>query len=617
MKTHQKKRSFHFYSLVLTIFLFSTLGIQIANAASVIPGLPGGIDSGASNAYTTAAGVTFEADYGRTGGVVRRSSGDIQYSEDDTLYHSRVVAPVGSQIIYRITPPRGVTQMQIFGHFNEHYHQSAGRRLVDVTIRCPGSDSAWNSGMRVEQGLDIFDRVGGRNRALVRNWGTADVSGGEVEITISASAASPDAALISALEFVAVGYTVPQIPNLPGGINSGASAAVTTAAGVGFEADYGRTGGIVRNATGAIAGTQDDTLYHSRVVAPLGNQVTYLVVPPLGATRMQVIGHFNEHYHQRAGNRLIDVNIRCPGSAEPWNTGVMSERALDIYAEAGGKNRALVRNWGSVDVSGGELEITISASANGPDAALINAIEFVEETSPPGSLSRPQLLDPKEGSSMDNGCPEGYGPADPIIWDFSWLDVPNAEKYELSILKNGTELIHQTVTTSAYTYICFNDSAEIPLCELDPSSDDSWSWRVRAGTEANWSNWSVERNFYIGDEYRCLTSDAFGLSKIEPSPSSPAVLEPGSKVTIDFMYWAPYEIPLTISVIPYYQNSPLPETAYIATTDELYTEGYDGGNGQAYLQVNEEGLMVDMIWIKMLLFGAESFYVDYHFTSNP
>lgn len=66
MRKH-KKQSIHFYSVILTVFF--TFGIPLSGAAPDIPGLPDGIDSGASNAYTTADGVTFEADYGRTGSI--------------------------------------------------------------------------------------------------------------------------------------------------------------------------------------------------------------------------------------------------------------------------------------------------------------------------------------------------------------------------------------------------------------------------------------------------------------------------------------------------------------------------------------------------------------------
>ena len=337
-----------------------------------IPNLPSGIDSGAQTAYTTVGGVSFESDYGRTGGISRTSTGEIHNTDDDTLYHSRIVAPLGQVVTYRVSPPSGVSEMRILGHFNEHYHQSAGARLIDVMIRCPGSSEPWNSGVIVEDGLDIFSEAGGRNTALVRDWGIVDVSGGEVEITLSANSDSPDAAMISAIEF----KNIDRIPNLPGGIDSGAQTNYTTLDGITFESDYGRTGGISRTSTGEILNSDDDTLYHSRIVASLGQEVTYRVFPPSGVTEMRIFGHFNEHYHQSAGARLIDVMIRCPGSGEPWNSGVMVEDGLDIFSAAGGRNTALMRDWGVVDVSGGEVEITLSPNSASPDAALISAIEF-------------------------------------------------------------------------------------------------------------------------------------------------------------------------------------------------------------------------------------------------
>jgi hypothetical protein len=365
-------RSIYIVFILFFIFCIWTSKAEYAEAAPGIPGLPGGINSGAQTTYTTADGVSFESDYGRTGGLSRTSTGQILNTEDDTLYHSRIVAPIGQNVTYRISPPTGVTEMQILGHFNEHYHQSAGARLIDVMIRCPGSGGPWNSGVMVENGLDIFSEVGGRNTALVRDWGIVDVSGGEVEITLAANSASPDAALISAIEF----KSIDRIPNLPGGIDSGAQTAYTTAGGVSFESDYGRSGGISRTSTGQILDTDDDTLYHSRIVAPLGQKVTYRVSPPPGVTEMRILGHFNEHYYQSAGARLIDVMIRCPGSGDPWNSGVMVENGLDVFSAAGGRNTALVRDWGVVDVSGGEVEIILSPNSASPDAALISAIEF-------------------------------------------------------------------------------------------------------------------------------------------------------------------------------------------------------------------------------------------------
>jgi hypothetical protein len=246
---------------------------------------------------------------------------------------------------------------------------------------------------------------------------------------------------------------------------------------------------------------------------------------------------------------------------------------------------------------------------------MISAIEFaaVEESqSSPGAPSTPELLSPEEGEKMDNGCPDDSQPADPIIWDFSWSNVPDADKYQLAILMNGTELVTQTVTTTEFTYICFDDSDEIPSCQIDSGH---WTWRVRAASGENWSSWSSERVFIIGDEPNCLAADVYGLGTHQLDPPSPAILTPGSEITINFAYSAPYEIGTHLSIIPYYQGSELPETSYSATTDELYTEGYYGGHGQAYLVVNEEGIRVDEIRIQMD-YDAINFPVDYYFTSD-
>ncbi len=383
------------YIGMAALLLLVTLTAAPAGAGTLIPGLPGGIDAGATAAYTTADGVTFEADYGRSGGVVRTSSGDIAYTQDDALYHSRVVAPMGQEITYQLSPPPGVTEMRIMGHFNEHHHESAGRRLIDVQIRCPGSAEPWNSGVRVEEELDIFAAAADtyidskRNLGLVRYWGEVDVSGGEVEITISANAASPDAALISAIEF---GEALPRIPSLPSGINVGSDSTYTTADGVTFEADYGRSGGEVRTSSGDILETEDDPLYHTLVEDIQEDGIVYHLAVPHGVTRMQIIGHFSDYLDLEAGSRWIDVVIRCPGSAYPWNRGVLVE---DEMTYLDGANKALVRNWWSgwwrsenvewtnIDVSGGEVEIRISTDPDGHYPALISALKFAE--APPES----------------------------------------------------------------------------------------------------------------------------------------------------------------------------------------------------------------------------------------
>lgn len=154
-----------------------------------------------------------------------------------------------------------------------------------------------------------------------------------------------------------------------------------------------------------------------------------------------------------------------------------------------------------------------------------------------------------------------------------WSNVSNADEYEISFIVNGTERFSRIVTATEFNYICYKDSDEIPDCRIDVDSEN-WSWRVRAGSGGIWSDWSDERSLNIEDvNYNCASADPYGLGDtIELDPSSPASLKPGTEITITFRYWAPYAGTF-ISVMPYYQNKPLSETAYSATTDELYTDG--------------------------------------------
>jgi hypothetical protein len=603
------ERRYHYFYFAILMFLFVLL--LKAESAKAAFNLPGGIDSGASTSYTTVEGVTFEADYGRSGGIARTSSGDIAGTEDDDLYHSRVVARTGTQFSYRITPSAGVTKMQIIGHFNEHYHKTANARLIDVFIRCAGSAEPWNTGKMVEEELDIFSAAGNANTALLRNWGTVDVSGGEVEIIISASSTSPDAALICAIEFAEVSPDISDIQGLPTGIDAGASTSYTNAQGVTFEADYGRSGGIVRTSSGEIAGTEDDTLYHSRVVAQIGSQITYRITPPSDLTEMQIKGHFNEHYHQSADARLIDVTIRCLGSSEPWNTGKIVEEELDIFSKAGGTNKALVRDWGTVDVSGGEVEIIISASSISPDAALISALEFSKSEISSNGFDTPTLVSPKENKSMDNGC-NGYftGYDDPLVWNFSWTEVSGTASYQILILKDGEEFITDTVSGTDYTYYCFHDSEKIPECMLQDPDENTWTWQVRAGGGNTWSEWSEERAFNVDvPEVDCVVDYPFMVSQASLEPTAPADLSPGDRVSVKFTYWTPYAQEVYISLIPQSDFEPSPD--YVVPERQLYPAAYDGSVIETYFEIHADNVQVDEIMVLIEPKGTESKIMEY------
>jgi hypothetical protein len=139
-----------------------------------------------------------------------------------------------------------------------------------------------------------------------------------------------------------VGAFVPD-PNLEeGGTNSGDVSVDTTAPGAAPESVYRSE----RYAT--------DLTYHYAV--PAGKSYTVRL-------------HFAEIFDDGAGMRMEDVSLN--------GTPVLSE--LDIFKEAGGKNRALVKEFKDVRPNAkGEIAIRVSASKDSPDQnAKLCAIEIL------------------------------------------------------------------------------------------------------------------------------------------------------------------------------------------------------------------------------------------------
>lgn len=232
------------------------------------------------------------------------------------------------------------------------------------------------------------------------------------------------------------------------------------------------------------------------------------------------------------------------------------------------------------------------------------------------SLEPPEILSPEEGVVMDNGCPEDGNSADPILWDFTWSSVDSAQQYEIAILHNGAELINHVGTTTEYNYVCYQDSDEIPLCQID-SSEGEWSFRVRAGNDDYWSDWSEERAFTVEDvEYNCMVGEPFSIHGTEANPASPATLAPGTQVTVIFLYYAPYQTDVNVTLIPYFQGSPLPEGSYTATENEKYSNGYPSGTDKAYFTVTDDDIRVDEVRIEMTGYSSDFYQVEYYFTSD-
>lgn len=108
--------------------------------------------------------------------------------------------------------------------------------------------------------------------------------------------------------------------------------------------------------------------------------------------------------------------------------------------------------------------------------------------SPAAPACVPVLLSPDNGAVLDNGRTDF---TDPIVWDFDWSDCPRATGYHLIVIgPTGSASIDETtIRESSFRFQACNFVA--------PAVTSNWSWRVRAGTDGLWGDWSTTRNFSL------------------------------------------------------------------------------------------------------------------------
>lgn len=119
--------------------------------------------------------------------------------------------------------------------------------------------------------------------------------------------------------------------------------------------------------TGPVGNTSDANLYRTyrgNVGNVPQNQRVMTFEVPIDNGSYSVRLHFIDQAHSAAGQRVFDVTVN----------GLLRLPNLDIVAAAGGGQRALVRQLDDVQVTGGVLRVTLSASVDYP---ALSAIEIV------------------------------------------------------------------------------------------------------------------------------------------------------------------------------------------------------------------------------------------------
>lgn len=304
------------------------------------------IEAGGTANYTDPNGDVWLADAGFTagaGGVVDRGNIAIANTTNDRIYQTER----WGQTAFTYAVPNGAYQVKL--HFAETYAgiTGAGQRVFNANVE----------GVAINN-IDVFGETGGANRALVKTVNVT-VADGAMNVTF---AATVNNTLINGIEIIPTSPTAVRI-------EAGGAANYTDPNGNLWLADTGFTagaGGVVDRGNIAIANTTNDRIYQTE----RWGQTAFAYAVQNGA--YQVSLHFAETYAgiTAAGQRVFSANVEG-----------VAVNNIDVFAETGGLNRALVKTV-NVTVADGVLNVTFAATANNP---LINGIEIIPGTAAPTS----------------------------------------------------------------------------------------------------------------------------------------------------------------------------------------------------------------------------------------
>ncbi|HXG64830.1 MAG TPA: ankyrin repeat domain-containing protein [Blastocatellia bacterium] len=119
-----------------------------------------------------------------------------------------------------------------------------------------------------------------------------------------------------------------------------------------------------------------------------------------------------------------------------------------------------------------------------------------------------ELISPKEGDVLDNGCDNFK---EPIVWEFRWSEARGAQRYHLYVIHEfaGNPVIdNPNIKSTSYTD---QSKGFIPTQSLA-----GWRWKVRPMVKGVWKDWSDEQTFSVEPENKdCRDSAALLLQAVE------------------------------------------------------------------------------------------------------
>jgi hypothetical protein len=389
------------------------------------------IEAGGAANFTDSNGNLWLADTGFTagaGGVADRGNIAIGNTVNDRLYQTER----WGMTAFAYNVPNGTYQVNL--HFAETYAgiTAAGQRVFSANVE----------GTPINN-IDVFAQAGGLNNALVKTANVI-VTDGQLNITFTATANNPE---INGIEIIPSGPTAtptitatasntptqtftPTVTNTPlpsntptitatatntpvataVRIEAGGAANFTDSSGNLWLADTGFTagaGGVADRGNLAIGNTVNDRLYQTE----RWGMTAFAYNVPNGTYQVNL--HFAETYAgiTGAGQRVFSANVE--GNAI---------NNIDVYAQAGGANLALIKS-ACVNVADGQLNITFAATTDNPE---INGIEIIPSlTCPtPTVTPTPGGQDPNyKGTPFQDSVYTGGPQQIPGVVEFEYYDL--------------------------------------------------------------------------------------------------------------------------------------------------------------------------------------------------
>jgi len=274
--------------------------------------------------------------------------------------------PAGA-VAFRFSVPVSAGNYSVRLHFAENVQNAPGKRVFDVNLE---------GGAAELSGFDIFAAAGGMNKAIVREF-PVTVNDGAVTIDFVRQIEN---AKISGIEVIPVpppsrnavridtGGTARSVGGVPW---SGCSAATSCGGWVSGGFRYAKS---PAPAITGVTAPADAALYQTEWTGgqtngvPVGS-VAFAFTVPVANGDYRVRLHFAENVQTAAGKRVFDVNLEG---------GPVELSGFDIFAAAGGQNRALVREF-PVSVTDGAVSISFIRRV---ENAKISGIEILPVAAP-------------------------------------------------------------------------------------------------------------------------------------------------------------------------------------------------------------------------------------------